>query len=119
MNTKEMVKTAERLEEDAKKLREAADILEHNIRFEPSAYNGTRAEQLESFIREHGGAVTRTEIVKNSGIPHGTIASLLGSNKRFFKDAKDNWHIKPAAAMTNGHHQQPNNHHETAVAAEQ
>lgn len=101
ISTNDMVKTAEKLEEDARKLREAADILEHNISFEPSVYNGTRAEQLEEFIAKRGGKVTRTEIVKHSGIPHGTIASLLGTGKRFVRDSNDNWHVKK---------QQPSNH---------
>lgn len=95
MSTKEMVKTAEKLELDAKKLREAADIMQHNIRFEPSTFDGTRAEQLAAFIEKHGGKATRTEIVEESGIPPGTVASLLGTGKKFEKDKSGFWHSKP------------------------
>ncbi len=95
MSTKDMIRAAEHLEADAKKLREAADIIEHSVRFEPSAQNGTRAEQLASFIESRGGQATRTEIISESGIPAGTIASLLGSKKKFTKDARDFWHVKP------------------------
>ena len=95
MSTKDMIRTATRMEEDAKKLREAADILEHSVRFEPQETHGTRAEQLAQFIDKCGGKATRTEIVQQSGVPAGTIASLLGSKKKFVKDNRDFWHVRP------------------------
>ncbi len=95
MSTKDMIRAATRMEEDAKKLREAADILDHAVRFEPVETHGTRAEQLAAFIEQRGGKATRTEIVRDSGVPPGTIASLLGSTKKFVKDKSDFWHVKP------------------------
>lgn len=97
MSTKDMIRAATRMEEDARKLREAADILDHSVRFEPQETHGTRADQLVAFIEKRGGKATRTEIVRESGVPTGTVASLLGSKKKFVKDAKDFWHVKAPA----------------------
>ncbi len=95
---KQLLATAIRLESDAKKLREAADILSHGSKIEPEPYNGTRAEQLAAFIAKHNGSgASRTEILAESGIPTGTVASLLGSGKRFHKDANGHWHVRKSS----------------------
>ncbi len=95
MKTTELVKTAEKLEQDAKKLREAAEILSHTTPVvEKQEYSGTRAEQLTAFLASCGGGATRPQIVDKSGIPAGTIASLLGSGKKFDKDKRGFWHPK-------------------------
>lgn len=99
MSTKEILKTADKFEADARKLREAAEILAHSTSGEIKPYSGTRAEQLAAFIQEHGGAATRTEIVEESGIPPGTVASLLGTGKRFAKDHRGYWKPKPKPAQ--------------------
>ncbi len=94
MSTKEMLAAAEKLEVDAKKIREAVDIVEHTVRFDPCPFEGTRAEQLAAFIEKNNGHATRQEIIAGSGIPAGTVASLLGSKKKFTKDQRGFWHVK-------------------------
>ncbi len=94
MHAKELSNTAAKLESDAKKLREAAEIMNRQNKSDPVPYSGTRAEQLAKFLEGHGGGATRTEIVLESGIPPGTVASLLGSKKKFAKDSKGFWHPK-------------------------
>lgn len=112
MNSKDLIQEAERMEQNARKLRDAADVLGSINRLTSAAQSmpnnsRTRAEHLAEFIAKHGGAATRQEIVRESGIKPGTIASLLGSKKRFRKDAHGKWHIKNpnevAHARENGH----------------
>ncbi len=91
--TKKLLDAAAALERDAEKLRGAAAVLNH-VHHEPIPYEGTRAEQLAKFIIERGGKASRPEIVRESGIPPGTVASLLGTKKKFEKDDNDLWHIK-------------------------
>ncbi len=98
MNTKELTQAANKLEHDAVTLREAADILDHAGKEEAPPYQGTRAEQLAAFLASRGNRATRTEIITSSGIPPGTIASLLGTKKKFQKDNHGYWHPKPKAA---------------------
>ncbi len=93
-STKEMLSAAEKLEIDARKIREAIDIVEHTVRPDQSSFEGTRAEQLEAFIAKNGGHATRPQIIAKSGIPPGTVASLLGSKKKFSKDTRGFWHVK-------------------------
>ncbi len=87
----ELDRDAQALAEAAKQLRVAAGILGCE---DPKPFDGTRAEQLAQFIQRRGGSATRTEIVRDSGIPAGTVASLLGSKKKFEKDSTEKWHIK-------------------------
>ncbi len=97
---KELLALAVRLESDARKLRDAAEVLGHGSKIEAEPYNGTRAEQLAAFIARHNGSgASRTEILQESGIPTGTVASLLGSGKRFKKDANGNWHVREQARV--------------------
>lgn len=113
MNSKDLIVEAERMEQNARKLRDAADVLGNIAPATTLSRNvvpnnsRTRAEHLAEFIAKHGGAATRQEIVRESGIKPGTIASLLGSKKRFRKDAHGKWHIKNpnevAHARENGH----------------
>ncbi len=91
---KVLLEAAAKLEEDAAKLKGAAAVLTYGEP-EPEPYDGTRAEQLADYIEKHGGAVPRLEIVKKSGIPPGTIASLLGHKKKFCQDDHGYWHVKP------------------------
>ncbi len=91
--TKKLLDQAAKLERDAEKLRAAVAVM-NSVHHEPIPFNGTRAEQLATFIAEKGGGATRTEIVRESGIPPGTVASLLGTKKKFEKDQNDIWHIK-------------------------
>ena len=93
MNSKELLKAAVKLESDAKKLRDAAAVIGPNLN-EPIPYSGTRAQQLEDFIAKKGGGASRLEILEESGIPAGTVASLLGSHKKFVKDKGGVWHSK-------------------------
>ncbi len=95
MITKDMIRAAAKLEDDAKKLREAAAIMEHTPLVEATDQAGTKAEQLAAFIAAQGGGATRTQIVHGSGIKPGTIASLLGTKKKFQKDGRGYWHVKP------------------------
>lgn len=94
MEIKELERAAKKFEEDAKKLREAAQILSRAGAPETADYNGTRADQLAKFIEKHGGAAERKLIIAESGIPAGTVASLLGSKKKFEKDRRGFWHPK-------------------------
>lgn len=100
------------MEQNARKLRDAADVLGNTTPAATLSRNAvpnnsrTRAEYLADFICRNGGAASRQEIVRESGLKPGTIASLLGSKKRFRKDAHGKWHIKNpnevAHARTNG-----------------
>ena len=111
ITTKDLINAAARREVEARKLREAAEILGYTnstsqvVKHEKQAsrakpFNGTRAEQLKDYLHgKHGGGATRQEILAESGIPAGTVASLLGFSKKFIKDRHDHWHIRGTAYL--------------------
>ena len=98
----QLIEHAERLEEAAHKLREAAKVLA-NV---PSS-NGTaastkrpsasappvqpsRLDQLRAFL-EQKGPMFRREIIAGIGIPKGTVAMLLNKKDAFAKDKDGRW----------------------------
>ncbi len=86
---------ASHFEEAAKKLREAAAVLRGGVsEYDGNGHLKTRAETLAEFISRKGGSATRQEIIREAGIPAGTVASLLGTKKRFHKDEMNKWHVK-------------------------
>ena len=52
---------------------------------------GTRKEQTANFVRAHG-ACTRTEIREGTGIPVGTLATVL-NDKTMFRNRNGKWHL--------------------------
>lgn len=94
MMSKELIREAEMLESQAKTLRAAASVISNHPHLNTASNTQTRAEQLKQFINDHGGAATRQEIIAGAGIPAGTVASLLGSKKKFRKDQRGFWNIK-------------------------
>jgi len=50
----------------------------------------TRKDQVAKFIRERGGSATRSEIIRGTGIPQGTVAYVLNDEKRFVS-SNDGW----------------------------
>lgn len=90
---------------EAEKLREAAQALNHKLVTEPEIVlpDGTRKEQLATIIQQLGGEATRSEInaiAEKSGIPLGTIASLLGSkhHRRLFHEKDGKWSVIQAGS---------------------
>lgn len=87
----------------ARKLNEAADILEGmslpNSEPIQSSRNGnrkrgkkTRKQQLKEFLLEHGPA-TWSDLLKQTGIPRGTLATLVG-DKEIFDQNEGKWIVK-------------------------
>ncbi len=109
ITAKDLIGTAAKFEADAQKLREAAAILDYSNgtghgpgkQQTPQAkpFDGTRAEQLKDYLKRRGGAATRQEILGESGIPAGTVASLLGFSKKFIKDRHERWHVRGTAYL--------------------
>ncbi len=90
----ELEQQAQWHEEVASKMRETAEVVKRGIGVaDANGESKTMADRLAEFLEKRGGAATRQEIVKRSGIKSGTIASLLGSKKRFHKDDLGKWHI--------------------------
>jgi hypothetical protein len=91
---KELYAQAAILEGHAKVLREAASFMERAIRISwgNGAAHRTQTERLMEFLNTRHGA-TRRQMREESGLPEGTIASLLGARKRFAVDKKTMlWH---------------------------
>ena len=66
-----LVEAAEKIEREAKILREASEILRKAfgvVENPVKPFGGTGAEQLSEYLGKHGGAATRTDIVRESGI---------------------------------------------------
>lgn len=82
----------------ARKLDEAAAVFrgaqtgETNGGVNGKAPRGTRLNELKEFIKKRG-AMTRKEIVKESGMPKGTISTYL-NDKHFKKEGKNKWIVK-------------------------
>jgi len=43
----------------------------------------TRKDEIAKFIQEHGGSVSRADIIAGTGIPKGTVAYVLNDISRF------------------------------------
>src|ERR1700734_2260537 len=52
--------------------------------------NGTRKTQIHDWLRKNGPA-TRTEIIKGSGLPGGTVGGYLSSEKDLFESRDGKW----------------------------
>lgn len=90
---KELYDRAALLEEQARLLRKAANVMERASHLHLVSDPGkTQAEKLTEFLETRHGA-TRREMREESGLPEGTIASLLGARKQFAVDKKTmRWH---------------------------
>ena|SRR5437868_2339352 len=92
----ELRQLANRYKEAAKKLLEAADVLEGmesaNGSINRPRRTGTRYEQLVNFLRNHGPSF-RKEILARSGLPQGTLSAML-TRKNFDQDGEGRWKPK-------------------------
>src|SRR5258706_9092959 len=103
----QLIAEASRWEKYAKKLREAADLLDGKpaedrpakVRHSapPAATpSGTREAQLQKFL-EHHGPTTRSVLVKQTEIPLGSIKGVLRKSKLFERDKQGRWKVKASA----------------------
>jgi hypothetical protein len=98
---------ARRFEQAARKLLEAADVLDGVVnrngnlvsvkrpRTMLKVRKGTRADHLRTFLRQRGPS-TRKEIIEATKFPLGTINYLLKEKRGFVRDTDGKWTIKAA-----------------------
>lgn len=58
-----------------------------------SPVGGGRKIQLRDWLKKNGPA-TRGEIIKNSGLPEGTISGYLSTEKDLFENRDGKWHVR-------------------------
>jgi hypothetical protein len=51
-----------------------------------------RKDQVAKFIRERGGSASRSEIIKGTGVPIGTVAYALNDERFVARAGK--WHLR-------------------------
>jgi hypothetical protein len=61
----------------------AANLLGSGIGHGNDIGKSTRKDEVAKFIRDRGGAVSRSAIIEGTGIPKGTIAYVLNDRTRF------------------------------------
>jgi hypothetical protein len=90
---------AQRYIEAAKKLQDAADILDGNTSITLAVghptpptprIEGGRLGQLREFLRANG-PLTRKEILEQTSIPSGTLGMILKKENGFAQDAQGLW----------------------------
>lgn len=105
-NPRDLRRQARLYEQAAKKLYEAADILDGGGQSAsaaagpergsssggPQARRGSRLPQLQAILREHG-PLPRGEIVERSGMPKGTVAYWLKPEHGFEQDEEGRWRL--------------------------
>lgn len=102
-SSKELRIAAFKFKEASKLLEQAANILdggvieqslpdmpEESVLMKPRGE--TRVQQVLNFLNENPGS-SRSEILFKTGLPKGTIASVLG-NKKFFEVRDGRWYAK-------------------------
>ncbi len=84
---KQLKDQAHRYENAARKLREAAEILESDVNgiaahsdVPPAAGKKSRIEQIEDYLRQNGSQARKDVIRGLPKIPKGTVSALLNAN---------------------------------------